>query len=73
MAINLHVRDQEAVKLVNARAAAEGRSARNAATRTLIEALKPIYGQNQSVQDRPDNQNPQAKKRRNFLEGAIEK
>ena len=73
MAINIHIRDREAVELVNARAAAEGRSARNAATRTLIESLKPVYGHNQRDNVTPESGGGQAKKRRNFLDGAIKK
>jgi hypothetical protein len=44
MAKHVNLRDREIIALINARAAAEGRTAQNAASQTIREALTPIYG-----------------------------
>ncbi len=44
MAKNVNLRDRDVMALINARAEAEGRTAQNAASQTIREALMPIYG-----------------------------
>jgi len=44
MAKHVNLRDPVVIALINARAEAEGRTAQNAASQTIREALMPIYG-----------------------------
>jgi len=69
MAKVVNIRNSEALRLVNARAVAEGRSAENAANRTIIESLSPIYGRHGTQNSR----NSQAKNRPSFREDMVEK
>jgi len=57
MAKHVNLRDPLVISLINARAEAEGRTAQNAASQTIREALMPIYGP----------------KRRSFKQSIIEK
>ena len=69
MATNINIRNPEIVRLINARAIAEGRDATNAANQTIREALEPVYGRHANQ----DGRNPQAKNRRSFRDGIMEK
>ncbi len=69
MAKNVNIRNEEIVRLINARARAEGRDATNAANQTIREALEPIYGRHANQGRRYS----QAKNRRSFREDVVEK